>query len=59
MQYLPCLSPTKRGDGKPTDSGQSAVSWVVARMPNQMVCCQGVIFDPLAGPNGVRLLSTP
>ena len=29
------------------------------RWPNQMVCCQGVIFDPLAGSNGVRLLSTP
>jgi hypothetical protein len=26
---------------------------------NQLVCCQGVIFDALAGPNAVPLLSTP
>ncbi len=27
--------------------------------PNQMVCCQGAIFAPLEGSNGVRLLRTP
>jgi hypothetical protein len=27
--------------------------------PNQMVCCQGAILEPLDGSNGVTLLSTP
>ncbi len=30
-----------------------------AKPVNQMVCCQAVIFCPLAGSNGVPLLSTP